>query len=94
MPAVKASRAPAALVSPHRAENELGIRHGTMAMLIRQGLVRAVPLLGRVRIPRSEVERIVREGLTPTGRQPRARSARGPGVIDPDALLRLDLGAL
>ena len=88
------ARPPAALVSPHRAENELGIRHGTMAVLIRQGRVRAVPLLGRVRIPRSEVERIAREGLTPTGRQPRARRSRGPGVIDPDALMRLDLDTL
>ncbi len=97
--AVRAPRPPAALVSPHRAENELGMRHGSMADLIRQGRVRWVPWLGnpgrgRVRIPRSEVERIAREGLTPTGRQPRARKARGPGVIDPDALLRLDLRTL
>ena len=88
------ARPPAALVSPHRAETELGIRHGSMADLIRQGRVRAVPWLGRIRIPRAEVERIAREGLTPTGRRPRARKARGPGVIDPEALLRLDLETL
>ena len=91
---MKRPRPPSALVSPHRAENELGIRHGTMADLIRQGRVRAVPLLGRVRIPRSEVERIVREGLTPTGRRPRAKRRRDSGTCDPDALRALDLSTL
>ena len=91
---MRTPRTPAALVSPHRAENELGIRHGTMALLIRQRLIRSVPLLGRVRIPRSEVERIVREGLTPTGRRPRAVRVRDSGTCDPAALRALDIEAL
>jgi hypothetical protein len=91
---VKRPRPPSALLSPHRFENELGIRHGTAAILIRENRLRAVPLLGRVRIPRAELERIVREGLTPTGRRPRARKVRSVGTCDPDALRALDLETL
>jgi hypothetical protein len=84
----------AALVSQNRADVELGVQHGTVARLVGEGRVRAVPWLGRIRVPRSEVERLAREGLTTTGRRPRARQVRVPGLCDPDALRRLDVSTL
>jgi hypothetical protein len=81
---------PPLLLSERAFALELGVGRDTVAAARRSGAIRVVPWLGGWRIPRAELERVAREGLTPTGRRPRARRASvRPGVCDPAALRAL-----
>jgi excisionase family DNA binding protein len=79
-------------VSIRRAARLLEVNRATLAKLVQRGEIRTVPWgspgRGRYRIPRTEVERIARQGLPDlTGRRPRRRyPRRSPPVVNPDAI--------
>ncbi len=52
----------------------LGVDRGaTLHRLIEIGAIRVLPWMGAVRVPRSEIDRILREGLPPLERRPSRR---------------------
>ena len=57
-------------LSPARAAKEIGIGHMSVRRLVSRGVIRAhrIPGLNRTYIPRSEVERIIREAGMHEGR--------------------------
>jgi hypothetical protein len=86
------------LLSERAAFRLLGIdRCGEAArQLKRSGRLRLVPAGNRMRIPLEDVQRVAREGFTLNEKPVRTRPSRqrGPGVVDPDALRRLDVERL
>ena len=55
------------LLSAAEAARRLGVSRGkTIAVLIDEGKIRTVPVNGRLRIPASEIDRLVREGFDVT----------------------------
>jgi hypothetical protein len=71
------------LYSLRRAAKRLGVRPATLGAARRSGALTVVPWLGGWRIPKGEVERLAREGLTPAARKPRRR-APSPPTSTPD----------
>lgn len=86
------------LLSERAAFRLLGIdRSGEAArQLKRSGRLRLVPAGNRRRIPLEDVQRVAREGFTLNEKPVRTRPSRRRawGVIDPDALRRLDVERL
>jgi len=64
---------PPLLLSERAAAATLGVSRDALSQLRRAGRIRVVPWLGRWKIPLREVERLAAEGVTPTGRRPRAK---------------------
>ena len=86
--------APGLLLTFRAADRALCVRHGTAADLVARGLLRAVPWFGSQRIPREELERLARQGVTPTGRPPRGRQARRHVSGTSEAIRNLDVRTL
>lgn len=85
---------PGLLLTYRAADRELKARHGTAADLVARGLLRSVPWFGTQRIPREELERLARQGVTPAGRPPRGRKAGRRAFGTSDAIRSLDLRTL
>jgi hypothetical protein len=84
-------------LSKRAAARLLGIDHSgeAMAYLVREKRLRMVPFGRRYRIPLEDVQRVAREGFELAGRRQRVRaSRRRSGLVDPEALRRLDVEAL
>lgn len=81
------------LISQRAAARLLGCSPDTLAAARRAGALRTVPWLGRWRVPLAEVERLGREGMTITGRRPRAAKRSAPRDAA-DAVRALDVEAL
>ncbi len=65
------------LLSKRQAAKLLGVSRGrTLDELIRTGHLRPVVVLGRLKLPREEVERLAREGTEPAPRSRPTLSAR------------------
>jgi hypothetical protein len=80
------------LLSYRESDAALRARNGTTATLVANGLLRAVPWSGRMRVPRPELERYSLALLTAEPQRPKRR--RDSGTCDPDALRSLDLRTL
>jgi hypothetical protein len=84
-------------LSKREAARLLGIDRGaTLDHLIRTGRVHLVPWGRGHRIPLEDVQRVAREGFTFHDKPVRTRLSRRrtPGLVDPDALRRLDVERL
>jgi excisionase family DNA binding protein len=85
----------ARLLSLRATARLLGLsRTSTLGELIARKAIRTVKVGERVRVPRSEIERIEREGLTIPPRRARGRRRATPGICDPEAIRRLNLDEL
>ncbi|HEX8820369.1 MAG TPA: helix-turn-helix domain-containing protein [Archangium sp.] len=78
VPGRQQRKASSGLLSKKEAARRLGVdRATTLAQFITSGRIKTVDVNGRQRIPVSEIERILSEGLPATGPQP-SRSRRAP----------------
>ena len=76
------TRPPSEAVSIRQAASLLGIdRCRTLPALIAAGTIRTVEIAGHVRVPRSEIERVLREGA-PLACQQKPRGQRMESVAD------------
>lgn len=75
-----APKEPKLLLSVREAARLLGVGRGsTFAEMMRTGEIRVVKVAGRIKVPRSEVDRIVRDGTEPCPYPVRERRRREPG---------------
>ncbi|WP_425334806.1 helix-turn-helix domain-containing protein [Myxococcus stipitatus] len=80
------------LLSKRQAAKMLGVSRGrTLDELINAGFLRPVLILGRMKLPREEIERLAREGTEPMpspNNTPRSRSSRRPQPTNVGAAIR------
>ena len=84
-------------LSRRKSARLLGVGRGqTIDLLIRTGRLRLIPFGRGYRIPLEDVQRVAREGFTLDGVPVRTRSSRrrAAGLVDPEALRRLDVESL
>lgn len=82
------------LYSARQSDRLLKVAKGTSMALYRGGVLRGTPWIGgRVRFSLEELQRLAREGVTPTGR-PSRRRVKGPAGNVAEAIRAIDLGAL
>jgi hypothetical protein len=76
------------LFSRRAAARLLTIDRGTLSVLIQRGLVRTVQKGRSTAIPRSEVDRLARDGIPDVHEAPRKRQGRQKRAVSPAAAIR------